>query len=97
MSGGEGLRTGTFARLELPGAPPSREGAWIPRSALIERGDLTGVFVAEDGHANLRWISLGEPSGDRVPVRAGLKAGEPVIDSPGALRDGQAVEVSLGE
>jgi RND family efflux transporter MFP subunit len=97
VSGGEGLRTGTFARLELPGAPPSREGAWVPRSALVERGDLTGVFVAEAGRANLRWISLGEPSGDRLPVRAGLKPGEPVIDSPGALRDGQAVEVSRGE
>ncbi len=97
VAGGQGLRTGSFARIELPGPSPARERAWVPRSALVERGDLTGVFVAEGGRANLRWISLGEPAGERVPVRAGLRPGEPVIDSPGALRDGQAVEVSRGD
>ncbi len=93
----EGLRSGSFARIELPGAPPSSEGAWVPRSAIVERGDLTGVFVAEGGRALLRWVSLGEPAGDRFPIRAGLRPGEPVIDSPGPLRDGQQVEVSSGD
>jgi membrane fusion protein (multidrug efflux system) len=96
-SAGEGLRSGSFARIELPGAAPDREAAWVPRSALVERGDLIGVFVAEGGRAQLRWVSLGEPAGDRFPVRAGLKPGEPVVDSPGALRDGQVVEVSRGD
>ena len=41
---GTDLRSGSFARLEVPGASPSRSH-WIPRSALVERGDLTGVFV----------------------------------------------------
>jgi membrane fusion protein (multidrug efflux system) len=66
---------------------------WVPRSALVERGDLTGVFVVAGGQAQLRWLALGEGGGDRIPVRAGLTAGEAVIDSPGALRDGQRVEV----
>ena len=57
------------------------------------RGELTGVFLAEDGHANLRWLSLGEPQGDRFPVRAGLTAREAVIDQPGDLKDGQPVNV----
>jgi len=92
---GKDLRSGTFARLEIPGAAPSR-AAWLPRSALVERGDLTGVFVAQDGKAHLRWVALGEPVGDRVPVRAGLEPGEAVIDAPGALRDGQRVEVIRG-
>lgn len=87
-----GLTSGSFARLSLPGAPP-RPGVWVPRSALVERGDLTGVFVASDGRAELRWLALGEIAGDRVPVRAGLAPGEQVIDSPGALRDGDPVEV----
>jgi membrane fusion protein (multidrug efflux system) len=90
------LRSGTFARLEVPAAPgaSAAPGAlWIPRSALVERGDLTGVFVASAGKAELRWISLGEPAGDVVAVRAGLRSDEVVVDAPGALRDGQAVEV----
>jgi membrane fusion protein (multidrug efflux system) len=89
------LRSGTFARLEVPGASPSR-AVWLPRTALVERGDLTGVFVAQDGKAYLRWVALGEPIGERIPVRAGLEAGEAVIDAPGALRDGQPVEVIRG-
>lgn len=87
-----GLRSGAFARIEIPGAAPAGQ-VWVPRSALVERGDLTGVFVAFAGQARLRWIALGEPSGDFVAVRAGLRPGEPVVDAPGPLRDGQPVEV----
>jgi RND family efflux transporter MFP subunit len=87
------LRSGTFARLEVPGQGGPSRGVWVPRTALVERGDLTGVFVAAAGKAELRWISTGEPAGDHVPVRAGLDAGDAVIDAPGALRDGQPVEV----
>jgi RND family efflux transporter MFP subunit len=88
-----GLRSGAFARIEVPGGGREAARAWVPRSALVERGDLTGVFVAADGIAELRWIAAGEPSGDGVLVRAGLRPGEPVVDAPGALRDGQRVEV----
>ncbi len=92
-TGREGLRSGAFARLSLP-APPERPGVWVPRSALVERGDLTGIFVASGGRAELRWLALGEALGDRVHVRAGLASGEQVIDAPGPLRDGDAVEVA---
>jgi RND family efflux transporter MFP subunit len=87
------LRSGTFARLEVPGGARAAGSVWVPRSALVERGDLTGVFVAAAGKAELRWISTGEPIGDHVPVRAGLARGDAVVDAPGALRDGQSIEV----
>ena len=90
------LRSGTFARLEVPESAAkgeARRDTWVPRSALVERGDLTGVFVADGGRAALRWVSLGEPVGDHVPVRAGLRAGDVVVDEPGTLRDGDQVEV----
>ena len=89
------LRSGTFARLELAdgAAAAAAPALWIPRSALVERGDLTGVFVAAAGRAELRWISLGEGAGDVVAVRAGIRPDEAIVDAPGALRDGQAVEV----
>jgi RND family efflux transporter MFP subunit len=93
---GSGLRSGAFARLEVPaGGPEAGGGAvFVPRSALVERGDLSGVFVAANGKAELRWLALGEPVGDQVAIRAGLREGERVIDAPGALRDGQAIEVT---
>jgi membrane fusion protein (multidrug efflux system) len=92
---GEGLRSGAFARIEVPGAKEAGpSGRWVPRSALVERGDLSGVFVAASGKAELRWLALGEPVGDQVEVRAGLREGERVIDAPGALRDGQPIEVA---
>jgi RND family efflux transporter MFP subunit len=87
------LRTGDFVRLQLPATVRSGSRAWVPRSALVERGDLTGVFLATDGRAVLRWISVGEAVGEGVAVRAGLKDGDRVVDAPGALRDGQPVEV----
>ena len=91
----QGFRSGTFARLALPlGEAPER--TWIPRTALVERGDLTGVFLAESGHARLRWVSVGERLDDRVAIRAGISPGDQVIDSPGALRDEQPVEVARG-
>jgi len=94
LTGGATLRTGSFARLRLPGATAPGPGLQVPRTALVTRGELTGVFVARDGKAELRWLALGEPQGGQVPVRAGLRAGEQVIDQPGDLLDGQPVEVS---
>jgi membrane fusion protein (multidrug efflux system) len=87
------LRSGTFARIQVPAEGDAPGAVWVPRSAVVERGDLTGVFVAASGRAELRWLSVGEAVGDHVPVRAGLRSEEAVIDAPGALRDGQPVEV----
>ena len=65
----------------------------VPRTAVVQRGDLSGVFVLADGRAALRWLRLGEPEGDQLPVLAGLAPGERVIAAPASLRDGQRVEV----
>jgi RND family efflux transporter MFP subunit len=93
LTGGASLRTGSFARLKLPGTKAPSEDLSVPRTALVLRGELSGVFVNQDGKATLRWLSLGEAQGDRIPVRAGLTKGDQVIDLPGSLVDGQPVEV----
>jgi len=96
---GENLRSGGFARLRLPAAAARAAGirpsgdALVPGSALVTRGELSGVFVAKEGKAELRWLSLGEAQNGAYPVRAGLRAGEAVINQPGTLADGQPVEV----
>jgi membrane fusion protein, multidrug efflux system len=83
------LRPGDFARLQLPGG---EDRLWVPRSAVVRRGDLAGVFVAVSGRAELRWLALGDARGEAVAVRAGLSPADPVVRAPGALRDGDAVE-----
>ena len=87
-----GLRSGLFARLKVPkpGAPPA---LYVPKAALFARGGLSGVFVAAEGRARLRWVAAGAPSGERVEVRAGLEAGEKVVLDPGDLADGQPIVV----
>jgi RND family efflux transporter MFP subunit len=90
------FRSGAFARIEIPGGQEAKERR-IPKTALIQRGDLTGVFVAEDGHARLRWLSVGEATSSDIVVRAGLSPSEAVIDAPGSLRDEQAVEIVHGQ
>jgi len=93
--GGEGLRSGAFGRLKMAGGASkiASEERFVAKSSLVQRGELNGVFVVKDGKAELRWLSLGEPQGDRIPVRAGLAKGEQVIDAPGDLKDGQPVAV----
>lgn len=97
-TGTKSLRSGAFARIAVPGAAATAATTTtrVPRSAIVQRGDLSGVFIADGGRARLRWLSLGDALGPDVLVRAGLAAGEAVIDSPGSLRDEQPVEVMSG-
>lgn len=100
----EGLRSGLFARLALPGTPgegeEGEEVLTVPAAAVFQRGGLTGAFVVEDGVARLRWIAPGAMAADgaggggRIEVRAGLAAGEVVVLGPedlGGLQDGDPV------
>jgi RND family efflux transporter MFP subunit len=86
-----GLRSGLFARLLLPTAA-SDPRLSVPKSAVFERGGLSGVFVVQDGKARLRWIAVGTGQGQQAEVRAGLVAGERVVLNPQDLTDGAPVQ-----
>jgi membrane fusion protein, multidrug efflux system len=88
-----------LVRLDLPADPQLRSGLFgrahftrgertsllIPRSAVVERGQLQGVYILDQNKiANLRYITLGKPSGQHVEVLAGLQDGESVIAEPGS-------------
>lgn len=86
-------------RVELP-APPAglypgmtvkvafvtgrAERLLVPRSALVQRGELSAVFVVTDDAVRLRQLRLGHRFGDQVEVLAGLVPGERVARTPGA-------------
>jgi RND family efflux transporter MFP subunit len=86
------LRSGMFGRALFPLG--SRKVVVVPSAALIERGQLQSVFVAEDGIARTRLVTVGQRGKDNVEVLSGLSAGERIIAPvPVALQDGARLEV----
>jgi len=82
-----GLRSGEFGKARFGGPP--RRALTIPSSAVVRRGQLTSVFVVDQGTARMRLVSLSESE-----VLAGLTESEVVILSPPAtVTDGRRVSV----
>lgn len=87
------LRPGLFVSVRF--AALAQEALAVPASAVRAQGQMDGVFVAENGVARLRWVQLGQRSGELVQVLSGVKEGEAVVNPvPAALRDGSPVEVT---
>jgi multidrug efflux system membrane fusion protein len=91
-----GLRSGFFGRAFLCCA--ERDALVLPRAALVERGQLRGVYVAGAGGVlRFRLVTLGQsvagPDGERLEVLSGLDAGEAVVLNPGTRNlDGKRLE-----
>jgi len=84
----------TLVRLDLPASPKLRSGlfgrAWVPvgrrqaiqvaREAIIERGQLQGVYViGKDDIARFRLVRTGAASLGDVEILSGLTGGELVV------------------
>lgn len=54
----------------------------IPASALVQRGEVSGVYVLADNRLALRQVRVGQRSGEQVEVIAGLKTGDRVATDP---------------
>jgi hypothetical protein len=81
-----GMRSGEFGKARFEG--PSRRALTVPTAALVQRGQLTSVFVAEGGIARVRLLNTNGPE-----VLAGLAEAELVILSPPpGLTDGRRVK-----
>jgi membrane fusion protein, multidrug efflux system len=87
------LRSGLFGRAEF--SRGDRQALLIPRSAVVERGQLQGIYVLDKNKvASLRYITLGKTSGAEVEVLAGLQDGEQLVAKPGAVDlNGKRIEV----
>jgi len=61
-----------------------KSGLMVPSAAVVRRSEVTGVYVlAADGRVSFRYVRLGTPAADgRVPVLAGLSAGDKVATDP---------------
>jgi RND family efflux transporter MFP subunit len=85
-------RSGSFARVVFGGA--RRRALVVPAAAVRRRGQVSSIFVVQDGVARLRLVDVGAALSDGVEVLAGLDAGESVVTSPPLrLVDGASVAV----
>lgn len=75
------IRSGLFGRARF--SRGERESILIPQTALLHRGQLDAIYVVgENKIANLRYVTLGKPSGTDVEVLSGLDSGERVVAQP---------------
>ena len=78
------LRSGLFGRAQF--SRGKRSTLLIPKTAIVERGQLQGVYVLDQSKvANLRYVTMGKTTGSKVEVLAGLQEGERLVAEPGDL------------
>ena len=92
ISGEGGLKSGMYA--EVVHRTGTSSTLTVPSAALVERGQLTGLYVVSNGRALLRWVRTGSEREGRVEVLSGLRPGETyVADATPRIEDGQPVQV----
>ena len=87
------LRSGLFGRAQF--SRGNRSALLIPQTAVVERGQLQGVYVLDQNRiASLRYVTLGKAAGSVVEVLAGLQEGERLVAKPGEVDlNGKRIEV----
>jgi len=87
----EGLSSGMYARVALAGA--GRSALLVPATAIVQRGQLSGLYVVKDGRLHFRLVRTGRRVDDRVEVLSGLKEGTMlVVAGVEKAQDGARVE-----
>jgi RND family efflux transporter MFP subunit len=86
-----GLMSGQFGRLLV--AVAESASLRVPRSAVVQRGQLEVVFVVEQQRARLHLVKTGRSIGGETEILSGLDAGDSaIIEGAAQLVDGQQVK-----
>jgi membrane fusion protein, multidrug efflux system len=90
VSGGQ-LKSGLYGKARF--LTGQRKVLAVPQVAIVQQGQLTGVFVVDpSGIARLRLIKTGKSLGDRIEVLSGLAEGEQIVsENVSRIRDGMPV------
>lgn len=88
-----GVKNGMFGRVMLKGNSGDRT-ILIPKTVLIERGQLTGIYTVNDAsELILRWVRTGREFDEQVEILSGLSVGETFVAVlQNNLRDGLKVQ-----
>ncbi len=95
------LLPGMFANVKFPIKNSGKinqnfqESVSVPKPALVENGQLTGVYVVSSQNtAVLRWVKVGKNFGDQVEILSGLQPNETyILTSNGRLFNGAKVQL----
>ncbi len=92
LPAGCACRSGEYATAEFPIGETN--GLTVPQSAVVDHGQLVGVFVIDSkGVATYRLVKTGRSMGNQVEILSGLSSGERVATAGlERLRDGVKVE-----
>ena len=71
------VNSGTFARVSFTRG--ERQTMMLPKSAIVERAGIKGVFVVENGKAFFHMVRTGAEINGMVEIQAGLIVGEQVV------------------
>jgi RND family efflux transporter MFP subunit len=86
------VNSGTFARVSFKRG--IRHTMMVPKSAVVNRAGIEGVFVNNNGKAFFRMVRTGLEIGDKVEIQAGLVLGEQiVVDNNQSILNGDKVEI----
>lgn len=86
----EAARSGQFGRVWV--ATGESQTIRVPAAALISRGQMDTVFVAEKSHAQLRIVRTGKRTDGEIELLSGINPGESVVvEGAEQLRDGQPI------
>ena len=88
------VRSGMFGRARFETG--EKQTLTVPATAVVQRGQLTGVYVIGDGDvAHLRLITIGKHYGSDIEVLSGLEPGERIVaDKADQVSDGAIVKQS---
>lgn len=84
------LRPGTFASAEVA-LPEKSRRLLIPASAVVKEGDISRIFVVQDGVAREQVVSTGELRDGKIEITGGLAGSETVVTAPERIHDGDKV------
>ena len=90
------LRPGFFAKANIV-VDDSRQGLFVPQSAVVTFAGIQKVFTVENGKAVERQVTTGVTRSGEIEIVEGLEGGSTVVLAPGNLRDGQTLEIARRE
>jgi multidrug efflux pump subunit AcrA (membrane-fusion protein) len=92
LEGLKGLRSGIFGRAMFQGE--EKPSLLVPKTSLLDRGQLTGVYVVDTGNvAHFRIVKTGREYAGRMEVLSGISPGEKiVVEGMALVSDGSRLE-----
>jgi multidrug efflux pump subunit AcrA (membrane-fusion protein) len=66
----------------------------VEKASIVNRDQLTGVYVVDNNKASLRWVRLGKTVDDKVEVLSGINNSDKIVGkADGKLFNGVTVSV----